>query len=125
MSVIGQDMFIENGTVQIESGSAESPTVYLSSDIPSTHEPIITIQVVALSSDESTWYTRSNIANVNAFLTTSDPTYSGGRWTFRVRRSVDIGDDLFSSGWTRIQWKAMAPKHVRQVGTPVTPVTEA
>ena len=124
MSVLGQDMYIESGVVQIESGSAETSTITLSSNIPMSHKPIITIKSVALSSDESTWYTRSNLANINTFLTTSTPTYAGGRWTFKIKRSVGVGDDLYSSGWTKIQWKAMALKNIRQEGASVTPVTE-
>ena len=124
MSMIGKDMYIETGTVDFASSSSETDLISLDPEIPVTFQPVITAQVISLKENESsTEYYGVHLQNVNSFLTTSTPTHNGTRWQFKIRRSV--GGGSVDSRFTKVAWKAVALKHPEQIGTPVTPVTEA
>ena len=126
LGVIGQEMFIESGTAIINSYQSESGDIHISSSVPSTHEPIIVVQVISLKTDDGETMVGaygSHLQNVNSFLRTSAPTYNGINWQFKVRRSV--GDSYHPAHFTRVQWKIVALKDIRQIGASVTPASEA
>lgn len=123
MSVIGQDTFTATGQT-IFWHDSDSTTVSLPASIPSTHEPVITVQVIHEQGDDgSVFLLDSFLANQNTFLATSSPTHDGLNWSFTVHRSV--GDGTTLTGITRFAWKAVAVKNLRKIGASVTPATEA
>ena len=119
--IFGDDSyFVETGTVVIPAGRSDLVSPIQLGIEDSRFEPVITV----------TPFTRFDTgrppanSNVNVHLdTTVEFNSSTGRWEFNIHRSIGSSSPT-NTEQQEFMWKAIAIRHVRQVGTIVSPDTE-